>query len=132
MNSLRRLQFLYSASFAGWPVLLLLAVNATASPHPVQLLEQLHESRPYAVAVQGDTPTTIRVEGRWTHGVWSGVVRNDSDQAVALREIILFEAPHGLPAGVPADVVASDVRSRAATSEGMQSICKDLYGFRVL
>ncbi len=50
---------------------------------------------------------------------------------MALREIILFEAPHGLPAGVPADVVASAVRSRAVTSEGMQSICKDSCGFRV-
>jgi alpha-galactosidase len=98
MKSLRRVQFWYSASFTGWAVLMLLAVSLSAAPSPAPLIEQLQTSRPFAVAVQGETPAKLTVEGRWKKGTWSGVVRNDSDQPVALREVVLFEAAHGLPA----------------------------------
>ena len=63
------------------------------------LLESIRAARPQAVAAT--TPdaaeSALEVEMRWSGDQARPVVRNRSNAPVALREVVLFDVPHGFP-----------------------------------
>jgi alpha-galactosidase len=72
----------------------------TASPI-TSLRARILQAKPSVVLVNGKIAEDIVVEGAWRDGIWSGSVRNPSEMPQAIREIVLFEVDHGLPAETP-------------------------------
>ena len=69
---------------------------------PVDFLSaQVARATPHAVLAEAESRSEVVVEGRWTDGIWSGCVRNQSDRPVAIREIVFFEGGHGLAPETP-------------------------------
>ncbi|MEX1048736.1 MAG: glycoside hydrolase family 36 protein [Akkermansiaceae bacterium] len=89
------------------PVALLLLPQESLHAKPgsdspvVSLVSRIQQSKPTAILTDGAESPSVVIEGAWTDGRWSGVVRNTSTKPVSVREIVLCELDHGLPAETP-------------------------------
>lgn len=65
------------------------------------LSARLRDLHPTVVAVDPGLQAAVKITGAWSGDTWSGQAVNTSNDPVALREIVLYEGDHGLPAETP-------------------------------
>lgn len=83
-------------------VLLFFTASLWAGNGVEGLKERIEKSTPHPVLSDPKSPGEgIWIEGKWNQGIWSGVVRNETDHPVAIHEIVLFELDHGLDSQTP-------------------------------
>ena len=73
------------------------AHDASHSPPP-SLPAQIRACVPQAVAADPDRARELVVEMHWDGDEAAPIVRNDSAAPVAVKEVVLFDVPHGFAA----------------------------------
>ena len=81
---------------------LILSAASIKAAEPDSLPARIHRATPRVILEQtGSTTDGAVIEGRWSNGIWTGVVKNRSTRPIAVREIVLFEDRHGFDPDTP-------------------------------
>ena len=101
--------------------------SALADPGGAASLQSRIEKATATIVLAKPDPTAaIRLQGRWSKGVWSGVLSNDSDHPIAVSEVVLFEGNHALDPDTP---VYGESFQMLAQITGTLKDPKDLGGY---
>lgn len=79
----------------------LLVVGVPVASAESSLSELIRAAVPQALSAEAGRDADLAVEHRWDGGEASYTLRNTSDRAVSVREVVLFDIAHGLPADTP-------------------------------